>query len=248
MEITQIKRELSIMQILSSYNLTFDRNNRLCCPWHKDKTPSLQIYPKTNTWTCFSSNCNAGSGDQIDFIMKYEKISKHEAIMKAKQMLGYEQETSLDKIAILTKYYQGSVHSMQRSKKGRAYAESRNIDAEKLKIGFCGYDVGKTWNEQLKKNAEKLGLFKIKNCLVFSTKNRSNQIVSIYGRSVSSNLPRKSGQAKVRHFYLSGGFKGLYPNYPKIETKQLILTESIIDAATIKQYADMPVLVLYGTN
>ena len=241
MTIGEIKVKLTITRVLSHYNLTPDRNNRLCCPWHKDKTPSLQIYPDTNTWTCFSSNCNAGSGDQIDFIMRYEKISKHEAIMKAKQMLGYEQETSLDKIAILTKYYQGSVHSMQRSKKGRAYAESRNIDVEKLKIGFCGYDVGKTWNEQLKKNAEKIGLFKIKNCLVFSTKNRSNQIVSIYGRSVSSN-------PKVRHFYLSGGFKGLYPNYPKIETKQLILTESIIDAATIKQYADMPVLAMYGTN
>ena len=241
MTIEEIKVKLTITRVLIHYNLTPDRNNRLCCPWHKDKTPSLQIYPDTNTWTCFSSNCNAGSGDQIDFIMKVEKLTKHEAIMKAKQMLGYEQETPLDKIAILTKYYQGSLHSMQRSKKGKEYAQSRNIDAEKLKIGFCGYDVGKTWSEQLRKNAEKLGLFKIKNCIVFPTKNKSNQIVSIYGRSVSSN-------PKVRHFYLSGGFKGLYPSYPKVETRRLMLTESIVDAATMVQYTDEVVLALYGTN
>jgi DNA primase len=84
MEIAQIKAELPIETVLNHYNLPPDRNNRLCCPWHNDKTPSLQVYPKTNTWTYFSSNCNAGSGDQVDFIMKYEKVTKHEAIIKWK--------------------------------------------------------------------------------------------------------------------------------------------------------------------
>jgi len=110
-----------------------------------------------------------------------------------------------------------------------------------LKIGFCGYEVGKSWSEKLQENAKGIGLFKIKNCIIFPTKNKADQIVSIYGRSVSSN-------PKVRHFYLSGGFKGLYPSYPKSETKRLVLTESIVDAATIIQYTDEVVLALYGTN
>ncbi|MEM9549511.1 MAG: CHC2 zinc finger domain-containing protein, partial [Bacteroidota bacterium] len=88
MEIQDIKNQLPISHVLAHYNLTPDRNNRLCCPWHNDKTPSLQIYPKTNTWTCFSSNCDAGSGDVIDFIMRMEKSTKHEAIQKAKMLLG----------------------------------------------------------------------------------------------------------------------------------------------------------------
>lgn len=192
-------------------------------------------------------------------IQRMEDCTKHEALIKAKELVGGNQQSyqsvmpivgrSMPKVksvdhgrqAILTKYYQNSIHSIQRSKKGKAYAESRGLDYSKLNIGYCGYEVGKTWKKDLQENAEKLGLFKIKNCIIFPTKNKEGQIVSMYGRSVSSN-PR------VRHFYLQGGHKGLYPNYPKSDTKKLILTESIIDAATIKQYTDWPVLALYGTN
>jgi len=239
MEIAELKSKLSLKQVLNRCNLTPDKNNRLICPWHEDKTPSLQIYPKTNTWTCFSSNCTAGSGDQIDFIMKCEKISKHEAIMRAKEMLGVQISIPLDKIAILTKYYQTTLSSMQRSSKGKGYAEGRGL--VKDKIGYCAYEIGKSWNDSLKKNAEQIGLLKIKNCLIFPMRNEQNQIVSIYGRSVSDNN-------KSKHFYLQGGFRGLYPGYPKRETKRLVLTESIIDAETIGQKTNEIGLALYGTN
>jgi DNA primase len=88
MEIHEIKRRLSILKVLAHYNLVPDRNHRLCCPFHPDKTPSLQVFPETGTWTCFSSNCSAGSGDQVDFIMRKEGITKHLAILKAKNLIG----------------------------------------------------------------------------------------------------------------------------------------------------------------
>ncbi len=243
MEITEIKSRLTLDQVLRTYSFTPDRNHRLRCPWHDDKTPSLQIYPKTNTWTCFSSNCNAGSGDQIDFIMRYEKITKHEALVKAKAMIdpSYASKTQLSTVAILTKYYQGSLHAMQRSKKAQVYSNERGLNYEQLGIGFCGYQVGKSWNKDLQANAEKLGLYHIKNCLIFPTKNKQGQIVSMYGRAVSD--PSKS-----KHFYLAGGFRGLYPKWPPSNANRVILTESIIDAATLLQHVEEPVLALYGTN
>jgi len=241
MEISDIKSKLSLQQALSNYNLTPDRNSRLICPWHKDKTPSLQIYPETNTWTCFSTNCNAGNGDVIDFIMKYEKITKHEALLKATELSGGETKTSMSKIVILTKYIQEVKTELSKNEQAKLYVESRGLDLAKIEIGYCGYDIGDKWKKTLKENAEKIGLLKIKNCITFPTRNKSNQIVSIYGRSISKDV-------KVRHFYLQGGFKGLYPSYPKQEIKRIILTESIIDAATIKQYTDYDVLAMYGTN
>ena len=55
--------------------------------------------------------------------------------------------------------------------------------------------------------------------------------VSLYGRSIYD----KTGS---RHFYLKDR-KGLYPSYPASYKKRLILTESIIDAATLPQIEDI---------
>jgi len=40
MEIQEIKQSLSIIKVLANYNLIPDRNNRLKCPFHEDKTPA----------------------------------------------------------------------------------------------------------------------------------------------------------------------------------------------------------------
>src|SRR5574340_1500305 len=88
MEISEIKQRLPILKVLSHYGLKPDRNTRLQCPFHNDKTPSFHVYPETGTWTCFSSNCSAGSGDQVDFIMRKEGITKHNAILKAQELIG----------------------------------------------------------------------------------------------------------------------------------------------------------------
>ena len=86
---------------------------------------------------------------------------------------------------------------------------------------------------------------------MFPLKNKQNEIVSLY---FCSTLDDK----KQRHFYLRDR-QGLYPNYPTTEAKKLILTESIIDAATLLEHETIKgkparpaggyeVLALYGTN
>src|SRR5690606_37771391 len=148
MEIAEIKQQLTVAQVLDHYNLSADKNNMLCCPFHNDKTPSLQIYPQTNTFCCFSSNCNAGTGDVIEFIRLMEKSSKHEAILKAKSFLGHPdksgqasegkaaQPEDLSRVAILAKYLEGSRKSITSSERARKYATERGLDFEILKIGF----------------------------------------------------------------------------------------------------------------
>ncbi|MGQ9620383.1 MAG: CHC2 zinc finger domain-containing protein [Bacteroidales bacterium] len=71
MEISEIKQRLTMAMVLSRYNLKPDKHLRLCCPFHEDKTPSMQVYYKTHTAYCFSSNCptHGKSLDVIDFIM-----------------------------------------------------------------------------------------------------------------------------------------------------------------------------------
>ena len=85
MEISEIKAKLTLKEVLNHYGLKPDAQNRLNCPFHDDKTPSMQVYHKTGTVCCFSSNCqtHGKSLDVIDFIMRYEKITKHQAIVLA---------------------------------------------------------------------------------------------------------------------------------------------------------------------
>lgn len=68
--------------------------------------------------------------------------------------------------------------------------------------------------------------------------------MSLYGRSITN-------KEDSRHFYLTGR-EGLYPGYPKLTTTKLILTESIIDAASLLQQQAIKdhysILALYGTN
>jgi len=89
MEIHTIKQQLTLANVLHYYNLKGDKQNRICCPFHQDKTPSLQLYYKTQTCYCFSSNCptHGKSLDVIDFVMLKENLNKHEAILKAQQMI-----------------------------------------------------------------------------------------------------------------------------------------------------------------
>lgn len=263
MQIPEIKSRLSIETVLAHYGLIPDRNHRLLCPFHEDKTPSLQVYPKTNTWTCFSSNCNAGSGDQIDFIMKYENTTKHQAIMKAKSLLGAGGETTaeeLSRIAVLTKIFKSFRSGMSRSQAGKSYAESRGLDAELLKIGYNSgqYHHNGRVNEHLMKSYVKYGLLSPglkggyqvfgKHCICFALKNKDHQVTGLYFRST---IETNNDPGQGRHFYLKDR-QGLYPGYPDRGTKKLILTESVIDAASLLQLEinneQLAVLALYGTN
>lgn len=51
-------------------------NYNCCCPFHTEKTPSLVVSPKTNTWHCYG--CGEGTSN-IDFVMKLKNMSVWDA-------------------------------------------------------------------------------------------------------------------------------------------------------------------------
>ena len=54
-----------------------NRGGFAICLLHKEKTASLKVYDKTNTWHCFG--CNA-SGDSIDLVQKLRDLEFIEAV------------------------------------------------------------------------------------------------------------------------------------------------------------------------
>lgn len=238
MEIAEIKAQLSIGQVLDHYGIKPNRSKMINCPFHDDKNPSMQVYPETNTVFCFSGNCEqTGKAiDQIDFILHMEKCTKHEAIKKAESLITGITPTQERKPILpnrqagikkedLNEIFSKLKQSLYSSSTARAYAESRNIYSAKLE---AGYNNGTHYKH-------------LKNCMVFPLKNKHGKIVSLYGRSITSK------GKESRHFYTTNR-KGLYPNYPAATTETLILTESIIDSATLQLYTPFTSLALYGTN
>lgn len=271
MEITQIKEQLSMSNVLHYYGLKTDKQSRLNCPFHQDKTPSFQVYYKTQTAYCFSSNCktHGKSIDVIDFILHKENCTKHEAINKAVEILGHKEpnkneryQQDLSREQFLGNMYQYFKNAISNSKPAKDYLKSRSLDNKKIEVGYNGgqFHHGARKDETLINQCLEYGLLIDKGnkgrtgetaynvfgkwSICFALRNKENKVVSLYFRSTLN-------EKESKHFYLKNR-QGLYPNYPKQETKKLILTEAIIDTATLLQVDEITknysVLSLYGTN
>lgn len=273
MEISEIKERLKLQTVLDYYKIKVDANGKANCPWHDDKTPSLQFYFNTNTFTCFSSNCSAGSGDAIDIIKLQEKCSTHEALVKAAELARANDllitenkpttivSTDQDKISLLTKAFTFFSNAIKQTEAAKIYLESRKLDGAFLEVGFNGarYHYRGGMSEQEMSLWEQMGMMKplniksgdktnykswAKDCIIFPLKNKRDQIVSFYGRSLTNQQDQK-------HYYMTGR-QGLYPSHPRASVKQLILTESVIDAASLivagVLTAELSVLACFGTN
>ena len=271
MEITQIKSQLSMSTVLHYYGLKTDKHSKLNCPFHEDKTPSMQVYYKTQTAYCFSSNCKTHGKaiDVIDFILHKENCTKHEAINKAKEILNHNEpnkndryQTNLSREQFLGNMYQYFKNAVHSSKPAKEYLQTRNLDFKKIEIGYNAgqFHHGTRKEETLINQCLEYGLLIDKGnkgrtgelaynvfgkwSICFALKNKNNEVSGLYFRSTLN-------EKESKHFYLKNR-TGIYPNYPKPTTKKLILTESIIDAASLLQIDEVTnnysVLACFGTN
>ncbi|MBD3907086.1 CHC2 zinc finger domain-containing protein [Chryseobacterium sp. Ch-15] len=276
MEISAIKQRLSLSEVLKHYSLE-PKNSMLKCCWHNDNTASLQVNLEKNFYKCHA--CGK-TGDVIQFIEDYEKISKHEAIKKAEGLMNNEQlsvknirgtadnlgqtDFSGERSALFLEntfsYFRKALYC---SNPAKQYIEKRNLDNSILEIGYNSgqFHHGERKSEELINNALEVGLLQDKGlinnrtgekgysifankCIAFPLKNKENEIVSFYFRAIVEN---KNG----KHFYLKNR-SGIYPGYPKSDTKKLILTEAIIDCASLLQIKEIrenySLISCFGTN
>ncbi|WP_423740404.1 CHC2 zinc finger domain-containing protein [Flavobacterium columnare] len=273
MEISEIKQNLTIANVLHYYGLKTDKQSRLNCPFHEDKTPSFQVYYKTQTAYCFSSSCktHGKSMDVIDFILHKENCTKAEAINKAKEILNHKEpnkkeryQLDLSREQFLTNMFQYFKNAIRNSKPAKEYLQSRSLDFKKIEVGYNAgqFHHGARKDETLINQCLEYGLLINKGnkgrtgelaynvfgkwCIVFALKNRENKVVSLYFRSTLND-------DKAKHYYLKNR-QGLYPNYPNVNTKKLILTESIIDGASLlptlekAPFGGWGLIACFGTN
>lgn len=242
MEISEIKSQLDIIEVAERLGLQINKYRKALCPFHDDKRPSLQFSQEKQIATCFSGNCTAGSMDVIRLAEKKLQISTHEAIEWLKkeyslQPVGSSPKASTPTVAILNqiqyaKLFKVFEANLKKSERAQQYLKERNLIPEALAVGYNATGWGR-----------------MKHCLIFPLKDGENKTVNFYGRSILD-------RPESKHYYMPER-KGLYPKYPEALAEVLILTESVIDAATLEQYRlsryeNYPlrssILALYGTN
>jgi len=272
MEILDIKQNLTLQQVLNHYNLQ-PKNNMLRCPFHEDSTASLQVSFSQNKYKCHG--CDK-KGDVIQFVQDYEKLTKHEALLKCTSLANgtmsqlkpttttmIEPTTdNRERTTFLEKMFLSFRKGLLCSEPAKEYCSSRNLDFDKLEVGFNSgqFHHGARKDEKLINDCLNYGLLTLagtnsrtggqaykpfgNKSILFPLKNKENQIVSFYFRSNINN-------DNAKHYYLKNR-QGLYPNYPNPDTKKLLLTEAIIDTASLLQIDEIKenytLLTCYGTN
>lgn len=72
-----IKDRLTMREVLERYGYETNRKGFMCCPFHREKTPSMKIFDKD--YHCFGCG---GHGDIITFVQKLFNLSLQEALKK----------------------------------------------------------------------------------------------------------------------------------------------------------------------
>lgn len=145
--VEEIKAKIDLTDFLRGYLdlKPAGRNFKGCCPFHKEKTPSLVVSPERQIWHCFG--CNEG-GDIFRFIMKYENLEFYEALKFLAEKAGVE----LKKVSPQDHNEFGIIYDLNRAaadfyKKNLneldvplAYLKSRGLTSdsvEKFELGFA---------------------------------------------------------------------------------------------------------------
>lgn len=224
-------RQADITEVISSY-IKLDRNNKACCPFHNEKTPSFSVDRKKGIYKCFG--CGVG-GDAIRFVMDYDRLDFMAAVEKiasiCKIEVEYEhvnkeeikkQRNELSESRAVLNYaikkYREILWENKESEAWRYIVGERGITEEALtkwQIGFAP-DEWRTLTHTLIQDgkyqpASDIGIVKTsngqnydayRNRIIIPIKNQRGEYVGIGGRILPTPEPASASHP------LSGGTEG----------------------------------------
>ncbi len=231
--ILEVQRKVNIVDVICEY-LPIEQKGKnyfAICPFHDDHNPSMSISPEKQIYTCFV--CGA-SGNVINFVMNYEKISFAEAVAKLavkagvtlnvkyegkKNVLDDKYEKFYKMFDVTNKYYQNNLRSLY-GKKATEYLHKRNIDDEVIKtfeIGLSlndnnvsklleakGYQVDELTNIGLCGSKGNFVYDTFRNRIMFPLWNSAGQVVGFSGRIYNGENESKYTNSKESVIFKKG--------------------------------------------
>ncbi|AFM13437.1 CHC2 zinc finger domain-containing protein [Turneriella parva] len=265
-EIGRIKREISVFSLaersgIKLKKISADEYAGLCI-FHKDKNPSLHVNPVKNTFHC--KGCGKG-GSVIDWIKHEKNCSTHEAIVFLKSQLSSTSpaftppaservEVNLRRpelqqaLRIAVDYYHKTLKEQQAPieylmKRGLRFGEL----VEDFKIGYADGTLLEKLTPEITPLLLEIGILRkngtlverFKGALIFPVMDENGIITEIYARAI---LP-----GAEKHQYLPGVHRGIF-NSRALIAKEIIITESVIDALSLMTLGYRNVIAAYGAQ
>ena len=75
----EVKSLVGMRKAAEFYGYPVDRQGRCLCPFHRDRRPSMKIYPHDRGYYCFA--CGEG-GDVVTFVSRLYSLGNEEAARK----------------------------------------------------------------------------------------------------------------------------------------------------------------------
>lgn len=150
-QLYEIKARINLADLIEEYGLSVRRmgtSAKLCCPFHKEKTPSFHINLERNIYKCFG--CGE-SGDVLSFVQKYEGLTFIDALQKLAERAGiklqsnhYDPEAKLrERLYLihqeLAAFYQRCLEQTNEGQLARDYLAERALDGAIAKTFRIGY-------------------------------------------------------------------------------------------------------------
>jgi DNA primase catalytic core len=259
-EIERVKRANELVEFIRGRGVALmQRGKQLVglCPFHDDHEPSLVVDQRKQLWNCLGA-CREG-GDVYRFVMKADGVDFREAHLQLKASAGIgEQESEArafgaelkpEDLQWLERAVDHYHKRLLETPVAQDYLRSRGLTAAEIATSFrLGYSDG-TLAEKLptegRRALRRVGVLTgssrelMRGCVIFLLVNAATgQVVNLYGRSIEGR----------RHLYLPGERRGIFNPQGAKNTEEVIITESVIDAAALWSAGLRNVLPVYGVT
>lgn len=272
----ELKLRSDITEIASSYvNLKRHGRNMVgLCPFHREKTPSFNIYTENGSFYCFG--CGAG-GDVITFIMKIENLDYVEAVKFLAQRAGMEMpentyDDSLSKLRMriyeanreAARFFHATLLS-QRGQSGLNYLRGRALSDRTIRhfgLGFADDDWNSLCNHLKNKGFSEYEIYSAN--LAFKRKNGNGiydrfvnrvmfpiidlrgNVIAFGGRIMTDEKPKYLNTSDTPVFKKSENLFSLN-NAKSSGTRTLILCEGYMDVIALNQAGFTNAVATLGT-
>ena len=251
------------------------RNLRGLCCFHTEKTPSLYVFPESNTYKCFG--CNEG-GDIFSFVMKTENLEFRDALRQLAEEAGVpltegprESEQAVSRKAHISAngaaagFFLQQFRDSPAAQSCREYAAERGLDAatlDQFQIGFApdSWDALRSYMRELGHSDDDLinaglarsrenGVYDVfRNRLMFPILNRRGDIVGFGGRALGDDPAKYMNTPQTAAFDKGGVLYGLNLATESIRSAgSVVIVEGYMDVIAAHQHGFKNVVAAMGT-